>query len=237
VALGNDDTISRALIANPRTVETGNPRMQMLAELASAVTLAPWTLSRTHLARARAAGLSDEDTLHAIALAAYFGHLNRIADAVAVPLDYDVQLAAPHADAATPALAPAPLGRSGRQVFELTDRAATAKALTEWKSYIFFRDAPLSRRQRTLIARYVAAWLGDGGISNPSDLTANPMDDALRALAEVVTLAPWQLDDASFATLREAGYDDAGIFDVCATASSAGVFSRIEVALVSLGTD
>ncbi len=211
--------------------------MRMLVELVTAVTVSPWTLSRSHLTRARAGGLSDADTLHAIALASYFGHLNRIADAVAVPLDYPVQLEVPQTDPSTPALAPATVGRVGRPVFDLGDRAATAKALADWKSYIFFRDAPLSRRKRTLIARYVAAWLGDGGISAPSDLTANPMDDALRALAETVTLAPWQLTDASFAPLREAGYDDAALFDVCATASSAGVFSRIEVALISLGSD
>lgn len=210
--------------------------MQMLAELATAVTLAPWTLSRSHLTRARAAGLADADILQAVALASYFGHLNRIADAVAVPLDYEVQLAPPHVDPSTPALVPASIGRTGRPVFDIGDRAATAKALADWKSYIFFRDAPLTRRQRTLIARYVAAWLGDGGISNPADVTANPLDEMLRALAEIVTLAPWQLCDASFTALRGVGYDDAMLFDVCATASSAGVFSRIEVSLVSLGT-
>src|SRR5689334_3131 len=113
--------------------------MQMLAELAIATTIAPWTLSRTHLSRARSAGLADADILHAIALASYFGHLNRIADAVAVPLDYDVQLAVPPADPFAPALAPSPVGRSGRAVFEISERPATAKALADWKSYIFFR--------------------------------------------------------------------------------------------------
>jgi alkylhydroperoxidase family enzyme len=223
------------VIASPGTIKTGQPRMQALVELATATTLAPWTLSRTHLVRARASGLSDADTLHAIALASYFGHLNRIADAVAVPLDYEVQLAAPHADPSAPALAPSPVARSGRPVFELAERAETAKAAAEWKSYIFFKDAPLTRRQRTFIARHVANWLGDGGISPPEDMTANPLDDALRILAEIVTLAPWQLTDASFAPLRKAGFDDAALFDACATASSAGMFSRIETALISLG--
>ena len=115
-------------------------------------------------------------------------------------------------------------------------RPATAQALTEWRTYMFHRDAPLTRRQRTLIARWVAAWLGDGGISSPEDLTVNPLDDALRALAELVTLAPWRVNDASFAALREAGFDDAAIFDVCTTASSAGVFSRIAVALAALAS-
>ena len=52
------------------------------------VTEEPRTLSRAHHDRAIDAGLSDDDILHAILLSAYFGHLNRIADAVAVPLDY-----------------------------------------------------------------------------------------------------------------------------------------------------
>jgi len=54
-------------------------------------------------------------------------------------------------------------------------------------------------------------------------------------LIEEVTLAPWRLDDASFAPLRALGHDDAAVFDACAAASSFGVFSRIRVALIALG--
>jgi alkylhydroperoxidase family enzyme len=209
----------------------------MIAELAVTVTEAPWTLSRQTLMRAHKADLSDEDVLHVIALASYFGHLNRIADAVQAPLDYEVKHEPPHADAAVAPWPAAPERLTGRVAIELARRPATAAALTEWRNYIFHsHDAPLTRRQRTLIARWVATWLGDGGISSPEDLTVNPLDDALREVAHVVTLAPWQLSDATFAPLRERGLDDAAIFDVCATATSAGVFSRIEVALVALGS-
>jgi alkylhydroperoxidase family enzyme len=224
------------VIAAPASVITGAPRTQMIVELATRVTRAPWSLSRAHLVRARSAGLGDADVLHVIALAAYFGHLNRIADAVGVPLDYKVSLDVPATDASAPALDPAPHELAGRPALDLGTRTDTAHALAEWRTYIFQRDAPLTRRQRTVITRHVAAWLGDGGISTPDDLTANPLDDALRALAAVVTLAPWQLGDTAFAPLRACGFDDAALFDVCATASSAGVFSRIVVALVALGT-
>ena len=208
--------------------------MRALGELARTVTEAPWQLSRSHMTRAHSAGLSDADVLHAVALSAYFGHLNRVADAVAVPLDYDVELAVPATDATVPALAPAPAGRVGRPAIDLASRPATARALADWRTYAFHRDAPLTRRQRTFLARCVARWLGDGGISPPDDLTGNPLDDALRALAETVTLAPWQLGQHSYDALRASGFDDAAIFDVVATTSAAGVFSRIEVALVSL---
>jgi alkylhydroperoxidase family enzyme len=209
----------------------------MIAELAVTVTETPWALTRQHLMRAHKADLSDDDVLHVIALASYFGHLNRIADAVQAPLDYTVKLEPPHAD---PTVAPwpaAPALVAGRPAIELGRRPTTANALTDWRNYIFLsHDAPITRRQRTLIARWVATWLGDGGISPPTDLTVNPLDDALRSVAEVVTLAPWKLSDETFAPLRERGFDDAAIFDVCATATSAGVFSRIEVALAALAS-
>ncbi|MDB4954218.1 MAG: hypothetical protein JWO36_1787 [Myxococcales bacterium] len=225
------------VLADPRAIASHwpQPRTRSLAELTITVTEAPAKLSRAHYDRAIEAGLSDDDILQAILLASYFGHLNRIADAVAVPLDYQVRHLPPDTDPTVPALPPAVDAVVGKHLIEVAKRPATAAALAEWRSYIFTRDAPLTRRQRHLIARYVALWLGDGGISNPTDLTVNPLDDALRALAEQVTLAPWHLSSASFMPLRAAGFDDAALFDVCATASSAGMFSRIEVALIALG--
>ncbi len=208
----------------------------MIAELAVVVTGAPWTLTRNHLQRAYAASLSEEDVLHLVCLASYFGHLNRIADVVGVPLDYETTLAVPRTDAAHQVWESAPKLVAGRPAIDLARRPATQGALTEWKRYVFHRDAPLSRRARTLLARWVATWLGDGTISPPTDLTVNPHDDLLRTFAERVTLAPWTVDDEALAPLREAGYDDAAIFDIAATITSAGVFSRVEVALTALGT-
>lgn len=224
------------MLADPRTATADTPRMQLLLELTTAVTEAPWSLSRALHKRARDAGLDDAAVLHAIALTSYFGHLNRIADATGVALDYDVRALPPHIDPDVPAWPTATKLVTGRPALELATREATAKALGDWRSYMFHRDAPLSRRQRTLIARWVASWLGDGSISSPEDLTLNPLDGALRDLAEVVTLAPWRLSDDSYRTLRDVGFDDAALFDVCATASTAGVLSRIEVALAALAT-
>lgn len=209
--------------------------MRMLGELTILIAEAPWTLSRDHMTRAMAAGLSEEDILHVVLIDALFGHLNRIADATGVELDYEVKLKPPAIDHSAPPWPTAPKEITARTAIDLARRPTTAAALTEWRNYVFNRDAPISRRQRTLIARWVATWLGDGTISPPTDLTINPLDDALRVVAEVVTLAPWRLSDATYAPLRAAGFDDAAIFDVCVTASTAGVFSRIEVALAALG--
>lgn len=208
--------------------------MRMLGELTILVAEAPWNLSRDHLARAMSAGLSEEDVLQLVLLDAFFGHLNRIADATGVSLDYDVKLEPPATDPNVPPWRTSPQAITNRPAIDIARRPATAAALSDWQRYVFYRDTPLTRRQRTLIARWVATWLGDGGISPPTDLTINPLDDALREVSELVTLAPWRLTDETYAPLRAAGFDDAAIFDVCATASTAGVFSRIEVALRAL---
>ncbi len=233
-----DEPLAKAVLDDPRALATTapTPRMKVLAELATIIAAAPWTLSRKHLSRAHSAGLGDEDILHVVALASFAGHLDRIADATGVALDYKVAHMPPATDPSVEPWPTAPHTIAGRPAVELARRAQTAAALAEWRSYVFYRDAPLSRRQRTLIARWVAAWLGDGGISPPTDLTVNPLDDALRTVAEVITLAPWRITDETYEPLRAAGFDDVAIFDVCATATSAGVFSRIEVSLAALGT-
>jgi len=215
----------------------GDRRTRALGEIASLVTLEPWTLSRAYHADWHSAGLSDDDILHAIVLSAFFGHLNRIADAVAVPLDYQVRLSPPPTDPTAPPLLPSPVAVTGRPAIELSRRPATAQAIAAWRTYIFDRDAPLTRRQRTVLARWVSLFLGDGGISTPDDLTANPIDGALRELAETITLAPWKLSDETFRPLRKHGLDDAAIFDACAVTSSAGFFSRVQVALATLMRD
>src|ERR1700759_3632992 len=129
----------------------------MLAEVASTVTETPWALSPDHHARARDAGLSDDELLHAIALAALFGHLKRIADAVAVPLDYEGRHLPPHAEPATPPLQRAPAARRGAPALAIASRPATATALAAWRDYLLARGPA-----NLTIAAWVAALLGDG---------------------------------------------------------------------------
>jgi alkylhydroperoxidase family enzyme len=209
------------VIARPRELK-GTPRQRALIEVATRVTERPWRMHRVP-------ELDDEALLHTIALSAYFNHLNRIADAVAVPLDYVVRHAPPATDPSVPAFAAAPASVTGEPVLPLAQRAATSTAIAAWHAHVFDRDAPLSRRERTQIEGWVAEWLGDP--RHP----AGPGDADLHRLAELVTLAPWKLDDTVFAPLRARGWDDEILFDAVMTASTAGLDSRIHVALVAIG--
>ena len=215
-AVGSPDaeSLAHGVISEPRAVAERLP----LAALAVSITETPWQRPGLEL--------PADVRVHAIALAAFFGHLNRIADAVAVPLDYRVAHEPPHANPSVPALAPAP--DIVARAFDLSARPATASAIASWHEYVFEREAPLSRAQRASIARRVGALLGHL-VDGPAPATA--LDRDVLALAELVTLAPWQLADASYVPLRAHGFDDTAIFDTVVTASTAGVVSRIAVAL------
>jgi alkylhydroperoxidase family enzyme len=227
VALDGRDDLSRAVLEDPHAVAARwhEPRIRMLAELAMVTTLEPWRLTRAHRERARAAGLGDAEIVHAIALTSYFGHLNRIADATAVPLDYHVQLAPMHAEPATPPLARAPARIDGAPVLSLDIRPATAAALRAWSDYLLDRDPANAE-----IAAWAAELVGDGA-------PAGGEISERRRLVEIVVLAPWRLSDDTFAPLRAIGYDDTRLFGLCAAASSFGTMSRLRVALIALGRE
>ena len=197
------------------------------------MTEAPWSLTAADRAAAHAAGLDDEAVLHAVALAAYFGHLNRIADVVAVPLDYDVVHRPPAIEPAVPPLAEAPFVVDDAPAIDLALRPATALALDAWRAELFERDPGwLSAARRAWLADHVAAWLGA-----PGPAPAPPVDDEAAeqlAFARVVTLAPWRASDAALAPLRARGWDDAGLFDLTTVITTATVLVRIEVALRAL---
>jgi alkylhydroperoxidase family enzyme len=212
------------VIADPRAVATRwpDPRARVLAELACTVTETPWALTPDHRTRAHAVGLVDAEIVHAIALSAYFGHLNRIADAVAMPLDYAVAHMPPPAEPATPAYDRPPRVVRGTPALDLADRPATADAFAAWRAYVVGREPAGSA-----LEAWVAGLVGDG---DPVAPPADPTYD----LVERVTLAPWQLADATFAPLRARGHDDAALFRIISAASSFGTFARTRVALIAL---
>jgi alkylhydroperoxidase/carboxymuconolactone decarboxylase family protein YurZ len=225
------------VVIDPRAVADRHhdPAVRALVRLAVAVTEQPWAMTGADLARARAAGLDDAGILHAVLQASLFGHFNRIADAVGVELDYPDRFHAPHVEPATPPYLrptsmPAP---HAAPPIELASRPGAVELATAWERYALDRDAPLTRHQRALLAAAVAACLGDA--SRPPLTPETDLDRALVDLADLVTLAPWRLGPSAYTRIRELGLtDDSAVFDAVATASSAGVLSRIRVTLAAL---
>jgi alkylhydroperoxidase family enzyme len=181
----------------------------------------------------RLPNLSDDEVLHTVALSAYFGHLNRIADAVGVPLDYPVKHTPSHAEPAVPALVGvnANVTKTKKPTITIEQRPATAEKLADWAAYVFDRDTEaLARERRVRIRRHVELLLG----AHEATVVGDDLERDLLALTDIVTLAPWKIDDATYAPLRARGFDDAALFDACVVATTAGVTARITVALAAL---
>jgi alkylhydroperoxidase family enzyme len=227
------------VVENPRAVDA-DPVNRVIAGLARLVTEAPWTLARADLARAHAVGLSDEAVLSVIAVSAVFNHLNRMADAVGIELDYEVAIQPPARVPDTPPLArPEPSAwpdPDAARPLELSRWPVTAEALADCRAYLMERDTPLSRRQRDVIARAVAERLGDAAtVRRLHSEPLSEIDRALERFADIATLAPWRLGAGTLALLRAASLTEPAVFDAMAVTSFANLASRLDVALAALG--
>ena len=69
------------------------PRQKALCKFAEMVTRAPAALTARHLETLRLHGLSDRDILDAVEVISYFNYINRIADALGIDPEPEMQQA------------------------------------------------------------------------------------------------------------------------------------------------
>lgn len=81
------DRIVSGLQASPITAPGLSAAESALLTYADALTLAPHTVNRAHVAALRAAGYDDRAIHDACAIVAYFAFVNRIADGLGVQLE------------------------------------------------------------------------------------------------------------------------------------------------------
>jgi alkylhydroperoxidase family enzyme len=204
--------------------------------LATSVTQHPWAVEQADYDRARAAGLGDESILQAVVLSAYFNYLNRVADAVDIELDYESALPRPDRDARRE-----PVSRRAREMWptaapfplRLADRPVTAEAFDRWRAYVLERESPLSRRDRSVLARAVAWSLCDGWTVDALGDAApgSAREEVLAGYAEVLTATPWRLNEGQLHGLRGLGLEDRGLLDVISVASFQNTASRLRLIL------
>ncbi len=223
------------MVGRPEEARVAAEESALLA-LATKVTERPWAVDRADHERARDAGLGDGAILHAVVLSAYFNYLNRVADAIDLEYDYESPLPRPDRD---PSREPVP--RPARErwtagpalLLRLADREPTAEAFAGWRAYVLEREAPLSRRDRAVLVRAVAASLCDARTVDAYGDAAprSAREELLGSYAEKLTTTPWRLDEESLVALRGLGLDDRGLLDVISVASFQNTASRLSLVL------
>lgn len=214
-----------------------SPRERALAGFASLLTEAPWTVEAADFDRLREVGFGDETLVQIVNIAAYFNYVTRVADATGIEYDYESPLARLEPDRAK-----APLDRPSMDAWPRANKAprlslalrpATQEALGRWRAYVFGRETPLTKRERTLLAHTAAFHCCDaaGAEEHGSEQPQGERDARLVEFAKKLTLAPWQTTDADLDRLREAGLDDRALLDVIGTVGLQNVLSRTRLAL------
>jgi alkylhydroperoxidase family enzyme len=230
------------VVRDPSAIVTGasDARVRALSGLASLLTEAPWTLDAEDTARVRAAGVSEEGLVQAVTITAVFNYLPRVADGTGIEYDYESPLDRLKVDTSIDALPRPPRDEWPRvppgTAEALSLRPATAGAFDAWKAYIFGREAPLSRRDRAVIARVAAASCCDATevTAFAGNEPANAREEALAAYAHKLSLTPWRMAPGDLGPLRAHGLDDAGILDVIAVTAFENAYSRLRFGLAAV---
>ena len=68
-------------------------------------------------------------------------------------------------------------------------------------------------------------------LSDPDSVPLDPADRAILTFVEKMTLAPSEMTDADVRSLRDAGFSDENILEICAIAAMFNYVSRIADAL------
>ncbi len=187
----------------------------------------------------RDAGLGDAAILHVLSLAAFFNYLNRVADAIDIEFDYESPLPRMKKDPArVPVTRPARADwprpdRAPPLALRLADRPFTSVPFYAWREYMLERDAPLSRRERRVLARAAATELCDARTVEhwPDAEPTNDRELALAEYAATLTSAPWQLTAAHLDRLRALHLDDEALLDVITVAAFQSTASRLALVL------
>ncbi len=212
------------------------PRERALAGLASLLTEAPWLVSAGDLDGMGRAGIADHEIVHAVAVTGFFNYVTRVADASGIEFDYESPLPRLQIDLGREPLPRPPraewpeLDPSPRRPISL--RPATEAALAAFRSHAFELDAPLTRRERRVIARVAMEGVCDAGASALDDAAPRtPREEALAAYAAKLTVTPWRMTEADLAPLRQEGLDDRGLLHTLSLVAFQNMDSRVRLAL------
>jgi hypothetical protein len=175
--------------------------------------------------------------VQAVIVASMFNCFTRVADATGIDFDYTSplpRLTVDHAREPLPRPEPGSWPKRGPiPGLSMTLRPASQAALARWSEYVFERDAPLSRRDRAVLARTVAQHVCDsvGVESRPDAAPRDNREEALAAYAQKLTLTPWRMSASDLQPLRNEGLDDRGILDVISVIALENVLARLRLAL------
>lgn len=196
------------------------------------LTARPWSITPDLGAQLAAHGLGTEAVQAATGVVAMFNYLTRVADASGIEFDYTSPLPVfqpdrdqepvPRPDRATWPVVPA-------ERRTLPSFPVMTQAWRQWREYVFDSAAPLTRRERRLLASAAAQeccdrWRADELAEySPRDDTESVLD----AFARTLSRQPWRMGPADLQTLRDAGYSEPALLHAISVVALQNAESRL----------
>jgi hypothetical protein len=211
-------------------------RSAALARFAAALTAAPWSITPELGAELAAQRLDAAAVQAATGVVAMFNYLTRVADASGIEFDYVSPL---------PVFQPdrdhEPVRRPGRALWPvvaaehrtLPSFPAMTRAWRQWREYLLDTDAPLTRRERRLLAVAAAQECCDRARADEladelaDDTPRNGREPLLDAFARKLSQRPWRMGPADLQTLRDAGYPEPALLHAVSVVAFQNAESRL----------
>ncbi|HEY0938277.1 MAG TPA: hypothetical protein VGD91_31595, partial [Trebonia sp.] len=222
------------------------PRARALAKLATTLTAQPWAVAGETVQDVVRLELDEAQIEAVIGVISMFNYFTRVANATGIEFDYLTPLPAFEPDLRQ-ATAPRPSrsaasgdaasggsvsnGSAGGGRRRPQNRQLQA-AWEAWRGYLLAAEAPISRRERRLLASVAAEettdWEGAealNGLERPRD------DDPLVGFARKLSRHPWRMEAGDLAQLRTAGYSEKAVLHVISVVAHQNADSRLAIGL------
>jgi alkylhydroperoxidase family enzyme len=185
----------------------------------------------------------DEQQLEAvIGVIAMFNYYTRVANATGIEFDYETPLPAfePDVSQATADRPSRPAEFGGSASFGGgTDRGRRRPRIKQfsaawetWRGYLLESEAPISPRDRQLLAAVAAEettdWAGAAALG-PHERPAD--DDPLVEFARKLSRHPWRMGPEDLERLRTAGYSEVAVLHVISVVAHQNADSRLAIGL------
>ena len=205
-------------------------RSAALARFAATLTARPWTVTPAFRAEFAAAGLGADAIEAASGIVAMFNYLTRVADASGIEFDYASPL-----PVFQPELAREPAERPGRSSWPIAEVRALpsfpdlSAAWRLWREYVFDSDAPLTHRERRVLAAAAAQECCDRlrvdelAEYTPRDTHESTLDTFARRLSR----APWRMNPAELQALRDSGMAEPAVLHAISVVALQNAESRL----------
>lgn len=214
------------------------------------LTAEPWALTPETVRDAARQGLSEEQIEAAIGVISMFNYFTRVADATGIEFDYETPLPAFKPDQGQ--FRTARPDRSGSSSRQAGHRPAPRHprlqaAWNSWRAYVLDTEEPISRRERSLLARVAAEeaadWEGAEALDGDGDgggrggggggRSRADGDDRLIGFARKLSRQPWRMEPADLESLRAAGYSEEAVLHVISVVAHQNADSRLVIGLTA----